>query len=393
MGEKEMIKSGGRFLISIIILIIFNVNVLAIGVGTTGANYLKIDPGVRSAALGSTYVGLAEDSNALYWNPAGIARISYASVDTMQMNWLAGITQQQISGLYPMGDWGVIGGYYSSLTTPYDKETAYDNAGNYYETGKDFNSEIKLVNLTYAKQLNSKLSMGVGLKHIEERLFNVRTNGMALDAGLHYQGFILPDLAVGLVLQNYTLTALRNDEPFPQTIILGAAYTFKLFGSQKLTILGDVNFPNDNNIFYGAGLEYAINHYLAFRIGYKDKVGATLGCGLRLWNLNLNYAYVPYGDLGTTYRVSVGYDFDNRAEIFKKAEKENKVEKTLIINPNENIFEETDEAKENIEELPNVNTEEKINTANVMENEISSGESSPEAKEIVSAEVDDLFEE
>lgn len=378
-----MLKSGGRICITLFILIIFSVNSWAVGVGTTGANYLKIDPGARSAALGSAYVGLADDINTLYFNPAGIGRMSYASLDTMQLNWLAGITQQQIAGIYPMGEWGVLGGYYSNLSTPYDKETQYDGAGNYDETGKKFNSEIKVVNLTYAKQISSKLSIGLGLKKIEERLFDVKTEGTGLDAGLFYKGFMLPDLSMGLVLQNYSLSPLRAEEPLPQTVILGAAYTFKLLGAQRMTVLGDISFPVDNDKYYGIGLEYAINRYLSFRLGYKDKVGTTLGGGLRLWNLKLNYAYVPYGELGTTYRVSVGYDFDNSSEIFEKAEQEEK-EPVKMPKTTEEIFE------EKAEEAPKAEVvEEDI----ILEEEIITKSAVEAETKVVDSDLDELFED
>ncbi|MFC1517500.1 PorV/PorQ family protein [Candidatus Margulisiibacteriota bacterium] len=377
-----MIRSGGRIFISILILIVFSIQGFALGVGTTGANYLKIDTGARSSALGSAYVGLADDLNALYWNPAGIAHFPYAAIDTMQLNWLAGISQQQISGVYPLGNFGVIGGYYSSLTTPYDRETTY-SGNNYYVTGKSFNSEIKLINLTYAKKLSSKLSIGLGLKRIEERLFDVKKEGLGLDAGLLYQGLILPDLSLGLVLQNYSLTPLRSDEPLPQTVILGAAYSFKLLGSQRLTVLGDISFPVDNDKYYGIGVEYELNRYLAFRIGYKDKVGTTLGGGLSFGQLKLNYAYVPYGDLGSTYRVSVGYDFGNDEAIFREADKKEE-EKIEMPKTDAELFEEKKE--EIIETTQNIEVE--VKEENIEEVDI---EEEEEVTGSVNEELDDLF--
>lgn len=279
------------------------------GVGTTGANYLKIDAGARSSALGSAYVGLADDLNSLYFNPAGIASISYPAVDTMQLNWLADITQQQLAGVYPIKGWGVLGAYYSALVTPYDKETTYDSGNDYYATGKEFNSEIKVVDIAYAQPINENFSAGLGVKSIKERLADVEKSGIAADVGFLYRGLFIKDLSVGLVAQNISITPLRPEEPLPQATVVGLAYPFRLFGTQKLTVLGDVGFCADNVTAFGGGIEYALNQFLAFRIGYKSKVGYTLGGGLRFGNLNLNYAYVPYGELGTSYRIALGYDF------------------------------------------------------------------------------------
>lgn len=305
-----MKKDIRTVIISLLIMCVCVASAQAGGVGTSGANYLKIDAGARSAALGSAYVGLANDINALYFNPAGLVAIPHAAVDTMQLNWLADITQQQIAGVIPVEGWGVFGGYYSSLATPYDKETKYDSAYGYASTGDQFNSEVKVIDVAYAFSINKELSAGLGVKTIEERLADVKKTGMAADVGLLYRGFFFKELSVGAVVQNISVSPLRTDEPLPQTIVIGMAYTMSLFETQRLTFLSDVGIPNDGVTALGVGVEYALNRYIAFRVGYKDKVGFTLGGGLSFGNLNLNYAYVPYGELGNSYRIAVGYDFD-----------------------------------------------------------------------------------
>ncbi|MBU1949760.1 MAG: hypothetical protein KJ970_02350, partial [Candidatus Eisenbacteria bacterium] len=45
-------------------------------VGTIGGQFLKIPMGARPVAMGSAYVSLADDANSVFWNPAGIARLS-----------------------------------------------------------------------------------------------------------------------------------------------------------------------------------------------------------------------------------------------------------------------------------------------------------------------------
>lgn len=56
------------------------------------------------------------------------------------------------------------------------------------------------------------------------------------------------------------------------------------------------------------------------RVGYQGSLennqiggltGFTAGAGLRIGPVRLDYAFVPYGDLGTSHRVSVGYEFNN----------------------------------------------------------------------------------
>ena len=44
--------------------------------GTTTANFLKLGAGARAEAMGGAYAAVADDATALYWNPAGLTRIS-----------------------------------------------------------------------------------------------------------------------------------------------------------------------------------------------------------------------------------------------------------------------------------------------------------------------------
>ncbi len=43
--------------------------------------------------------------------------------------------------------------------------------------------------------------------------------------------------------------------------------------------------------------------------------GFTAGAGLRFGDFSLDYAFVPYGDLGTSHRISLGFDFPKQGPI------------------------------------------------------------------------------
>jgi hypothetical protein len=46
--------------------------------------------------------------------------------------------------------------------------------------------------------------------------------------------------------------------------------------------------------------------------------GFTAGAGVRAGLFQLDYAFVPYGDLGISHRVSVGYEFPNPTPVVSK---------------------------------------------------------------------------
>ncbi|MDR2429263.1 MAG: PorV/PorQ family protein [Candidatus Margulisbacteria bacterium] len=281
------------------------------GPGTTGANYLKIGLGAKAAALGESYTAAADDTSSIYWNTAGLSAVRNPRVDFMQLNWLAGISAKTIFGALPLSEKDTLGAYIMMLDTPKDKETVYGGSGlaqkSYEETGKNFNSAISVLNLGYSRIISRALDVGIGLKVISEDLAGEKADGLALDAGLIYKDLI-PNLKLGLNVQNIGLKALRPEEELPMTIALGAEYS-TVFLWNKLSLLLDAKLPNDNDPRFGVGAEYWLGQYFAGRVGYNTFSQMSLGLGVAFANFNADYAYVPIDELGVTHRISVGYTF------------------------------------------------------------------------------------
>ena len=66
------------------------------------------------------------------------------------------------------------------------------------------------------------------------------------------------------------------------------------------------------------GVEDVVHEFLSLRAGYRavyadtqilGLTGLSVGLGLQIQNLGIDYAYLPYGDLGTTHRISLNYAF------------------------------------------------------------------------------------
>jgi hypothetical protein len=299
-----------RKLLLIFLVIFLHSSVFAAvnGPGTTGANYLKIGLGAKAAALGESYTAAADDTSSIYWNTAGLSAVRNPRVDFMQLNWLAGISAKTIFGAMPLSEKDTFGAYIMMLDTPKDKETVYGgNTKSYRETGKNFNSAISVLNLGYSRIISRTLDAGIGLKVISEDLAGEKADGLALDAGLIYKDLI-PNLKLGLNVQNIGLKNLRPEEELPMTIALGAEYS-TIFLWNKLNLLLDAKLPNDNDPRFGVGAEYWLGQYFAGRVGYNTFSQISLGLGVAFANFNADYAYVPIDELGVTHRISVGYTF------------------------------------------------------------------------------------
>ena len=283
---------------------------IAGGVGTTGANYLKIGLGAKAAAMGENFTAMADDASAPYWNAAGLTSQNKTRLDFMQLNWVAGISAKTFLGVYPLSENDFIGGYAFMLDTPQDKETRYADAPviSYEETGASFKSEASIMNLSYAHKFSEVLSVGLGFKAIQENLAGDSAKGFSMDAGIIYKD-ALPQTTLGVAVQNLAGVKLRQNEDLPRIISFGALYTTELW-KNKLNVVGDIKLPNDNVMTYGVGGEYWLANIIAARVGYSSFSKISLGLGISFKDIFADYAYVPLGDLGVTHRIAVGYAFD-----------------------------------------------------------------------------------
>jgi hypothetical protein len=258
------------------------------------------------------YTGGPNDVSAMYYNPAGLAGQTKRQVDTMRMNYLADISYFYIGGVYPLDVDQTVGAYYGSLQTPAIPVTTLSSQSG---TGQTFSDSASIINISYARKLNSQLKMGISGKLINENLAGNASGATAFDLGLMYDEW-MPNLSLGLTLQNFGIGQFRNT-PVGTNLKAGAKYRV----SEVLDVYADVNRPLEDQFYYGAGAEYWMMPTFAFRAGFNTLSGLSLGVGLKWTAVYFNYAYVPYGDLGDSHRLALTYDFDFTATEQKTLEK------------------------------------------------------------------------
>ncbi|MBU1881120.1 PorV/PorQ family protein, partial [bacterium] len=78
-------------------------------VGTTAAPFLTIGVGSRPIAMGGAFVSIADDANAMFWNPAGLARLPKSEVILVHTKWLADMSFNFVGAAFNMGSAGTIG--------------------------------------------------------------------------------------------------------------------------------------------------------------------------------------------------------------------------------------------------------------------------------------------
>jgi len=312
-------------------------------VATSGAQFLKIDVGSRASAMGSAFVGIADDATALYWNPAGTALIKEKQLSITHTPWLAETRVNYVASVFPVGDIGTIGLSVVSLTMDdMEVRTIEEPEG----TGVYFGAGDYALGLSYARAVTDRFSFGLTGKYIQQRIWLMQASCFAIDAGLLYRtGF--HNLRLGMSISNfgpklmlrgdntkieYALTDwqkqwnvgfigdLRTGEfVLPLRFRVGLAMDLLQVGDTRFTVTTDAVHPNDNVEYVNLGSELSFMERYFLRVGYKSlfnkdsEEGLTAGAGIRQelqnWFIDIDYAYSVFGRLGRTDRISLGIRF------------------------------------------------------------------------------------
>ncbi len=283
----------------------------AAGPGTTGASFLKAGVGARELALGSAASVLAEGANSVNWNPAGLAGLKTKSLSASYNMLFLDETQGFLGYASPLsGGSGVVAGGVNYLTVTNIEKRATDTEA----ADSKFDNTNAAYTLSYARpEVASGLDLGASLKYISTKLDSNSDQTVAVDLGSVYK--LNAAWKTALVVQN--LGGSIGPDKLPLTVKAGASTGF-LQG--KLAAAADVDWlANDERFYLDLGAEYLLSKNLAFRAGYQfghsqDKLGSGLvglgaGIGLKFDRFALDYAYVPFGDLGDTHRMTLGFVF------------------------------------------------------------------------------------
>lgn len=263
--------------------------------GTTAANFLKIGVGARATAMGGAFTALANDGTALYWNPAGLAQVKETALSAVYNIHFQEVNQGCLSLTFPL--LGGVAGLGANYVDMGDIERR-DEEGNL--TG-EFGAYDIQYSLGYARKL-FRLMFGISAGMLEETIAEDKNSSYLGDAGLLLVG---KSLSLGLACQN--IGPKLGEDSLPLTFRGGIAWK-----SDSLSITADAVKPIDDDIYYCAGLEWWIGNILALRAGHRTAQdvgsGMSAGMGLKISKIKLDYAYVPYGELGNSHRISFGIE-------------------------------------------------------------------------------------
>jgi len=274
--------------------------------GTRSGQILKMSVGANAVGMGESYVASADDVYATYWNPAGLSKVDRIQIGLMHNEWFEDIRYEYIGYVQPTSNLGTLAGSVSYVSMGVLDKTD--------ETGIDkgtFRPYDILATLSYGTKLNDSISIGVNTKFLQEKIDEQKAQAFAVDLGGMYT--TKSGLIIGVNVQNFGTKMKFVEESFklPLNFNVGAAY--KLLDN-ALTFAVDANIPSDNDVNVGMGADYRVMGMFDLRVGYRYTAGGNdlgiasglrAGVGFGIGKYRLDYAFVPYGELGQTHRVSL----------------------------------------------------------------------------------------
>jgi hypothetical protein len=300
---------------------------------------MAIGVGGRALGMGGSFTAVANDITAAYYNPAGLAGLNYPQISLMHAEHFGNLVNYDYGAVaIPYGtdlSFGISAVRLGVDGIPDTREALVDPEGNVVYDITDprnridpgliteFSNQDWVFYLTFAKRHSENFYWGANIKIIRRDIAEEGATGIGFDVGALYMP--VENLYVGANIQDVTTTLVawstgRNELVSP-TAKLGAAYMLKILGGTITTAFDfDLRFENRRSSAYAnlgpvsfdthAGLEYTFKNLFSIRGGYNDVKQFTVGAGVKLPKLNIDYSFARFSyaeidRLPDTHRISL----------------------------------------------------------------------------------------
>ena len=293
--------------------------------GKYAGEFMAIGIGGRPLGMGGAFVAVANDVTAGYYNPAGLANLNYPQISLMHSEQFGNLVNYDYAAVgIPFGtdmSFGLsvmrlgVDGIPDTRNALIDGQTGelINDINNIYarldySRITEFSNQDWAFYLTFAKMMSDKFYWGANIKIIRRDIAEFGATGVGFDLGAFYTP--IDNLTLGLNAQDITTTLVawdtgRNELVSP-TLKIGGAYKITGFlGGYIMPVLEtDVRFENRQfastfnlgpvSFDMLAGLEVNIENLVYVRGGYTDVKQVTIGAGVKLPKLNIDYSFARF---------------------------------------------------------------------------------------------------
>lgn len=305
--------------------------------GSAGAGYLLVNPWARSAGLANAHMANAQGVESTFLNVAGLAFIRKTDIQFTQTIYLqgTGVNINAIGLAQRLNESSVIGISVNNWNFGRLERTTVELPEG---DGSFFSPNVLVLGASYARAFSNSIYGGITVRIMSESTAEIRSTGVAFDAGIKYVTGEDDKIKIGIALKNVgpemtyqgdglsfqgadpligtLLTvehrAARNE--LPSLVAIGGTYDFNMGSNHRLTpgftFIAN-SFTKDNFLL---GLEYGFKELFMLRGGYHYETGITNDAD-RMTVLTGVHAGVsvmaPLGKNGSNISFDYSYRFTN----------------------------------------------------------------------------------
>jgi hypothetical protein len=270
--------------------------------------------GARAGGMGNASIGLSDEIETIYYNPAGLGNLVQSgatamyqapSIDTSRG--FLGLNQRWSNPKFP----GSIGFGWLRLRSSDIELTSADER----ILGTDTLTDDMFI-LAAGVHPWAHWSTGLSVKYVRFAFDGFSEGGAGYDFGVHAQynplrfGFSFTDIG-GTVLKGSSFQPGAPDasDKIPARWRPGVGLTFHepfnwpVYVALDVDALVKLQGAQDTKIYTGAEI-WGFQNHGAFRTGYQEGVGPTLGFGARIGLFQIDYAFLYSLHLKDEHRIS-----------------------------------------------------------------------------------------
>jgi hypothetical protein len=292
------------------------------GLGSQSAPFLTWPADARTASMGQAGVASVADVNAADLNPAGLAGVKGEQFSLNQAFLFQGSDLENAAAAMGVFQQAAVGLNLTYLNVGTVDASTF--SGGVITPAGSFNPYYYSVGLTYAQTLLPGLNLGANLKAVGENIDNAVAGTGALDLGGQYDfgqyTDALQGLRLGSSVQNLGPQLAGAD--LPTTWRTGVSYQLPVLDLRNSLLMNaDAQVPvlaTWGQTTFSVGAELRYGRFLSLRAGYQylpdyggvtGLTGITAGAGFGMNWWQVDYAWVPEGDLGLADQFSFSAKF------------------------------------------------------------------------------------
>ncbi|MCU0606935.1 MAG: PorV/PorQ family protein [Candidatus Edwardsbacteria bacterium] len=275
--------------------------------GGTGAAFLNLDAGADVIAQGGAAAARGGTAGAVFGNPGDLGWLWGTELTFGHAEHVQSVRHEHLAVARGFGRLAVALSVRSLTLGGMEERTVPSETPLSLFDATDLAPAV-----TVARVFGRRYAVGTSVKLVHQRVGADRATSFANDIGVSVVTGIA-GLRAGAVLANWGSGVTFTDRSYPLPTRLRAGLGYALPG-RPVTAAGDLVLPFHRPPFACLGAEAVVRRRLGLRAGYRGGsggagglAGLTAGLGVKVRELDVDYAYASHGVLGAAHHVSLSF--------------------------------------------------------------------------------------